>query len=111
MLGLAQLMVVLDVTIINIALPSAQSDLGSFDDSRQWVITAHALAFLSLLLPGGRMRDRCGRKWTFIGGRLGFAGRVAGRRVGASFEVLVGARVVHGAFGALLAPAALALAH
>ena len=60
--ALAQLMVVLDVTIVNIALPSAQADLGFSDESRQWVITAYALAFGSLLLLGGKVSDLIGRK-------------------------------------------------
>ncbi len=72
-IGLAQLMVVLDATIVNIALPSAQADLGFRDDSRQWVITAYALAFGSLLLLGGRIGDIFGRKRVFIAGLIGFA--------------------------------------
>jgi MFS family permease len=72
-LGLAQLMVVLDATIVNIALPSAQKALGFSDDSRQWIITAYALSFGSLLLLGGRIGDFFGRKWTFIAGLVGFA--------------------------------------
>src|SRR4051812_36250826 len=72
-IGIAQLMVVLDATIVNIALPSAQQDLGFSDDSRQWIITAYALSFGSLLLLGGRLGDLFGRKWAFIGGLLGFA--------------------------------------
>lgn len=66
-IAIAQLMVVLDVTIVNIALPSAQRDLGFSDDSRQWIITAYALAFESLLLLGGRLGDLFGRKWAFAG--------------------------------------------
>lgn len=107
--GLAQLMVVLDATIVNIALPSAQADLGFSNGSRQWVITAYALAFGSLLLLGGRLSDPFGRKWTFIGGLLGFAGASAIGGFAPSFAVLVGARVAQGAFAALLAPAALSL--
>src|ERR671915_1933436 len=76
-IAIAQLMVVLDVTIVNIALPSAQADLGFSDDDRQWVITAYALAFGSLLLLGGRIADLFGRKWTFIAGLIGFAGASA----------------------------------
>ena len=72
-IGVAQLMVVLDATIVNIALPSAQRDLGFSDDSRQWIVTAYALAFGSLLLLGGRIGDLFGRKWAFITGLLGFA--------------------------------------
>ena len=108
-IALAQLMVVLDVTIINIALPSAQADLGFDDESRQWVITAYALAFGSLLLLGGKISDLIGRKWTFIAGLVGFAGASALGGAAPSFEVLVAARVLQGAFAALLAPAALSI--
>ena len=73
MVGLAQLMVVLDATVVNIALPSAQADLGFTDGERQWVITAYSLAFGSLLLLGGRLSDLMGRKRTFIIGLIGFA--------------------------------------
>src|ERR687895_1864231 len=76
-IGIAQLMVVLDVTIVNIALPSAQEELGFSDDQRQWVVTAYALAFGSLLLLGGRIADLFSRKWTFVAGLLGFAGASA----------------------------------
>jgi EmrB/QacA subfamily drug resistance transporter len=108
-IALAQLMVVLDVTIVNIALPSAQADLGFSDDSRQWVITAYALAFGSLLLLGGKISDLIGRKWTFVAGLVGFAGASAVGGMAPSFEVLIGARVLQGAFAALLAPAALSI--
>jgi len=108
-IGIAQLMVVLDVTIVNIALPSAQQDLGFSDDDRQWVITAYALAFGSLLLLGGRIADLFGRKWTFIGGLLGFAGASALGGAAQSFDLLVAARALQGVFGAMLAPAALSL--
>jgi EmrB/QacA subfamily drug resistance transporter len=107
--GIAQLMVVLDVTIVNIALPSAQRDLGFSDDDRQWVITAYALAFGSLLLLGGRIADLFSRKWTFVVGLLGFAGASALGGAAQSFDLLVAARALQGAFGALLAPAALSL--
>jgi EmrB/QacA subfamily drug resistance transporter len=108
-IGIAQLMVVLDVTIVNIALPSAQHDLGFSDDDRQWVITAYALAFGSLLLLGGRIADLFGRKWTFITGLVGFAGASAVGGAAQSFDVLVAARALQGVFGAVLAPAALSL--
>jgi EmrB/QacA subfamily drug resistance transporter len=108
-IGIAQLMVVLDVTIVNIALPSAQQDLGFSDDDRQWVITAYALAFGSLLLLGGRIADLFGRKWTFIAGLLGFAGASALGGAAQSFDLLVAARALQGVFGAMLAPAALSL--
>ena len=109
LIGIAQLMVVLDVTIVNIALPSAQEDLGFSNDSRQWIITAYALAFGSLLLLGGRLGDLFGRKWAFIGGLLGFSIASAIGGAADSFGVLVTARALQGVFGALLAPAALAL--
>ncbi|MGI9097635.1 MAG: MFS transporter [Solirubrobacteraceae bacterium] len=108
-IGIAQLMVVLDATIVNIALPSAQSALEFGDDGRQWIITAYALAFGSLLLLGGRIGDLFGRKLTFVVGLLGFAGASALGGVAESFGVLVGARALQGVFAALLAPAALSL--
>ena len=107
--GVAQLMVVLDATIVNIALPSAQADLGFSDASRQWVITAYALAFGGLLLLGGRLSDLLGRKWTFIAGLIGFSVASAIGGSAQSFEVLVLARALQGAFGAILAPAALSI--
>jgi EmrB/QacA subfamily drug resistance transporter len=108
-IGIAQLMVVLDVTIVTIALPSAQADLGFDPDSRQWVMTAYALAFGSLLLLGGKISDMIGRKWTFIAGLIGFAGASAVGGAAPSFEFLMAARVLQGAFAALLAPAALSI--
>ena len=108
-IGIAQLLVVLDVTIVNIALPSAQQDLGFSDDDRQWIITAYALAFGSLLLLGGRIADLFSRKWTFVAGLLGFAGASALGGAAQSFDLLVAARALQGAFGAMLAPAALSL--
>ncbi len=109
LLGIAQLMVVLDATIVNIALPSAQQALEFSNDSRQWIITAYALAFGSLLLLGGRIGDLFGRKRVFIAGLLGFAIASALGGAAQSFGVLVGARALQGLFGALLAPAALSL--
>jgi EmrB/QacA subfamily drug resistance transporter len=108
-LGLAQLMVVLDATIVNIALPSAQQALDFSNENRQWIVTAYALAFGSLLLLGGRIGDLFGRKTTFIVGLIGFAVASAIGGAAQSFGVLVGARALQGAFGALLAPAALSL--
>jgi EmrB/QacA subfamily drug resistance transporter len=106
---IAQLMVVLDASIVNIALPSAQQDLGFSNGNRQWVITAYALAFGSLLLLGGRIADLFGRKITFLVGLAGFAGASALGGAADSFGMLVGARAAQGLFGALLAPAALSL--
>src|SRR3954464_15943013 len=105
----AQLMIVLDLTIVNIALPSAQEDLGFSNDDRQWIITSYALAFGSLLLLGGKLGDLFGRKWAFIGGLFGFAAASAVGGAAGSFGVLVAARATQGVFGALLAPSALAL--
>jgi EmrB/QacA subfamily drug resistance transporter len=109
LLGMAQLMVVLDSTIVNIALPSAQHDLHFSTDSRQWIITAYALAFGSLLLLGGKLGDLFGRKWTFIAGLAGFSLASAVGGLAQSFAMLVAARALQGAFGALLAPSALSL--
>jgi EmrB/QacA subfamily drug resistance transporter len=109
LIGLAQLMVVLDATIVNIALPSAQQDLGFSDDSRQWIVTAYALSFGSLLLLGGRIGDLFGRKRVFVAGLAGFAIASAVGGVAESFGVLVVARALQGGFAALLAPAALSL--
>src|SRR3954454_12107288 len=109
LLGVAQLMVVLDATIVNIALPSAQHALHFSDDSRQWIVTAYALAFGSLLLLGGRLGDLFGRKWALVAGLIGFATASAIGGAAQSFGVLVAARALQGAFGALLAPAALSL--
>ena len=109
LLGVAQLMVVLDATIVNIALPSAQKSLHFSTDSRQWVVTAYALAFGSLLLLGGKLGDLFGRKWTFIAGLIGFSLASAVGGLAQSFAMLVAARALQGVFGALLAPSALSL--
>jgi len=109
LIGLAQLMVVLDATIVNIALPSAQHALGFSDDSRQWIVTAYALSFSSLLLLGGRIGDLVGRKRVFIVGLAGFAAASALGGLAQGFGVLVVARALQGGFAALLAPAALSL--
>ncbi|MEV4755203.1 MFS transporter [Micromonospora sp. NPDC049559] len=108
-ISLAQLMVVLDGTIVNIALPAAQRDLGISDGNRQWVITAYTLAFGGLLLFGGRLADIVGRKRIFTIGLLGFAGASAIGGLAVNTGMLLGARALQGVFGALLAPAALSL--
>ncbi|MFD4243151.1 MFS transporter [Streptomyces sp. NPDC058525] len=105
----AQLMVVLDATVVNIALPSAQRDLGFSDGDRQWVITAYTLAFGGLLLFGGRVADLWGRRRTFLVGLIGFAGASALGGAAVTTGMLLGARALQGVFGALLAPAALSL--
>jgi len=108
-LGIAQIMVVLDATVVTIALPTAQRALGFSNADRQWVITAYALAFGSLLLLGGRLADLLGHKWTFIVGLIGFGAASAVGGAANGFGMLVFARAVQGGFGALLAPAGLAL--
>jgi EmrB/QacA subfamily drug resistance transporter len=105
--AIAQLMVVLDSTIVNIALPSAQHALGFANSDRQWVVTAYALAFGSLLLVGGRLGDMYRRRWILITGLIGFAVASAIGGAAVSFVMLVVARALQGAFGAILAPAAL----
>jgi EmrB/QacA subfamily drug resistance transporter len=105
--AVAQLMVVLDSTVVNIALPSAQRALGFPNSDRQWVVTAYALAFGSLLLVGGRLGDMYSRKWVFITGLIGFAVSSALGGAAVSFVMLVAARTLQGAFGAILAPSAL----
>lgn len=106
-LGLAQLMVVLDGTIVNIALPSAQADLGFADQYRQWVVTAYALGFGSLLLVGGRLADGLGRRRMFLLGLVGFAVASAVGGTAETIGQLLAARAVQGVFGAMLAPAVL----
>ncbi len=108
-IGLAQLMVVLDLTVMNIALPSAQRALHFTTVDRQWVVTAYTLAFGSLLLPAGRLADLLGRKVTFLTGLAGFAGVSAIGGASVNFAMLVTARACQGAFAALLVPSALSL--
>ncbi len=108
-LAMAQLMVVLDSTVVNIALPTAQSALHFSDADRQWIVTAYSLAFGSLLLIGGRLADLVGRKRIFLTGLAGFAVASAVGGAATGFTMLVIARAVQGGFAALLAPAALSL--
>lgn len=106
-LTVAQLMVVLDATVVNIALPSAQHALGFSIADRQWVVTAYSLAFGSLLLLGGRLSDLLGGRRVLIIGMVGFAAASAVGGAATGFLMLAAARAVQGMFGALLAPAAL----
>ncbi|MEU1607032.1 MFS transporter [Micromonospora matsumotoense] len=108
-IAVAQLMVVLDATIVNIALPQAQAELGISDADRQWVVTAYTLTFGGLLLLGGRIADFWGRKRTFATGMVGFALASAIGGLATTGTLLFAARALQGVFGALLAPAALAL--
>lgn len=108
-IGLVQLMVVLDATIVNIALPSAQADLGISDGGRHWVITAYVLAFGGLLLLGGRIADRFGTRRILLVGLVGFAAASVLGGAAPDGPVLFAARALQGVFAALLAPAALSL--
>src|ERR1700728_4136875 len=108
-IALAHLMVVLDLTVMNIALPSAQRALHFTTVDRQWVVTAYTLAFGSLLLLGGRLADLLGRKVTFLAGLAGFAGVSAIGGASVNFAMLVTARACQGAFAALLVPSAVSL--
>ncbi len=108
-IAVAQLLIVLDATIVNIALPTAQEALNISDADRQWMITAYTLAFGGLLLLGGRIADYTGRKRAFIIGLLGFAAASALGGLAQNAGMLFSARALQGAFGALMAPAALSL--
>ncbi len=108
-IGIAQLMVVLDLTVMNLALPSAQKALGFNDVDRQWIVTAYALSFGSLLLFCGRLADLIGRKVMFLTGLIGFAAASAIGGASVNFAMLVTARACQGVFAAMLAPAALSL--
>ena len=108
-IAVAQLMVVLDASIVTIALPSAQKSLHISTDNRQWMVTAYTLAFGGLLLLGGRIADYVGRKRMFIIGLIGFAGASALGGAAVNAPMLFGARALQGAMAALLAPAALSL--
>ncbi|GAA4739562.1 MFS transporter [Modestobacter marinus] len=108
-IAVAQLMVVLDASIVNIALPDAGIDLGITAANIQWVVTAYTLAFGGLLLLGGRVADFIGRKRAFLIGLAGFAGASALGGLAPNQELLFAARALQGGFAALLAPAALSL--
>ena len=107
--AIAQLMIVLDSSIMNIAIPSAKVELGISDANQQWVITAYTLAFGSLLLLGGRIGDYMGRKKIFLIGLAGFAAASALGGVASNEGMLYASRALQGVFAALLAPAALAI--
>ena len=106
---IAQVMILLDATVVNVALPSAQADLGFSNAARPWVVTAYLLAFGSLLPLGGRLADAYGRKTMFIVGLVGFAIASAVGGAAPNIATLIAARAVQGGFAALLAPAALSL--
>jgi EmrB/QacA subfamily drug resistance transporter len=108
-IAVAQLMVVLDASIVNLALPSAKADLGISNANQQWMITAYTLAFGGLLLLGGRVADYAGRRRMFIIGLLGFAGASFLGGVAPNQGLLFASRALQGGFAAFLAPAALSL--
>jgi EmrB/QacA subfamily drug resistance transporter len=108
-LAAAQLLVILDTTIVNIAVPQAQVDLHMSDELRQWVITGYALAFGAVLLIGGRVADFWGRKRTFLLGLALFGAASAWGGLATFGVELIGARVLQGASAALMAPASLSL--
>lgn len=108
-LGVAQLMITLDNSIVMIALPSAQADLGFGDSLRSWVVSAYALAFGSLLLVAGRLLDVFGQRRAFVVGLIGFSVASIIGGFASGFGSLVFARALQGVFAALLAPATLSL--
>ena len=108
-IAVAQLMIVLDATVVTIALPSAQRALHISIANRQWVLTAYALAFGGLLLLGGRIADYLGRKRVFVVSLLGFAASSALGGLAVNQAMLFGARALQGAFAAVMAPAALSI--
>jgi EmrB/QacA subfamily drug resistance transporter len=107
--AICQLMIVLDASIVNIALPQAQHALHISTANRQWVITAYTLAFGGLLLLGGRIADYRGRKRIFVIGLIGFAISSSLGGLAPDAGVLFGARALQGAFAAVMAPAALSI--
>jgi EmrB/QacA subfamily drug resistance transporter len=108
-IAVAQLMVVLDASVVIIALPSAQRSLHISTANRQWMLTAYTLAFAGLLLLGGRIADYLGRKRMFLISLIGFAGASALGGLAQSSAMLFSARALQGAFAAIMAPAALSL--
>jgi MFS family permease len=108
-IAVAQLMVVLDASVVVIALPSAQRSLHISTANRQWMLTAYTLAFAGLLLLGGRIADYLGRKRMFLISLIGFAGASALGGMAQNSAMLFSARALQGAFAAVMAPAALSL--
>jgi EmrB/QacA subfamily drug resistance transporter len=108
-IAIAQLMIVLDASVVIVALPSAQRALHISVADRQWVMSAYTLAFGSLLLLGGRIADYLGRRRMFFIGLLGFAAASALGGLAQTSAMLFGARALQGAFAAVMAPAALSL--
>jgi EmrB/QacA subfamily drug resistance transporter len=105
----AQLVVVLDFSIVNVALPDMSTQLGVSSTSVQWVVTAYAITFGGLLILGGRAADLFGRRRLLVAGLIGFAVASAAGGIAADFALLVAARAVQGLFAAMVAPAALSI--
>jgi EmrB/QacA subfamily drug resistance transporter len=105
----AQFMVILDITVVNVALPSIQSDLGIPVQDLQWVITAYTVAFGGLLLLGGRAADLLGRRRVFLAGLAAFTASSLAAALADSAAALIAARVGQGVGAAMLSPAALSL--
>jgi MFS family permease len=108
-IAFTQLLVALDATIVSVALPTAQQALGFDDAHRAYVVTAYTLSFAGLLLLGGKVGDRIGRRRSLSIGLTTFAGASAVAGAAPTFEVLVAGRGLQGASAALMAPNALAL--
>ncbi|MGY1725394.1 MFS transporter [Geodermatophilus sp. SYSU D01062] len=108
-IAMTVLLVILDATIVNIALPAVSADLGISAATQQWIVTAYTLTFGGFLLLGGRIADFWGRKRTYLVGAAGFAIASALGGIAQNEAMLFGARALQGVFGALLAPASLAL--
>ncbi len=108
-IAVAQLMIALDATVVNIALPSAQHALSFGDADRQWIITGYTVAFGGLLLLGGRVADHLGHRRAFLLGLIGFAAASALAGAATGFGMLVTGRALQGTFAALLAPTALSM--
>lgn len=109
LLALAQFMVVLDVSIVNVALPSIQKQFSMTDANLQWIVTAYSLAFGGFLLLGGRAADLFGRKRVFLIGVTGFALASLMTGLSQSGLMIIMARILQGFFGAFMSPAALSI--
>src|SRR5579862_6501346 len=109
LLCLVQFMVVLDIAIVNVALPSIKTALDFGETSLSWVINAYTLTFGGLLLLGGRMADLIGRRRIFIAGLILFAGASAACGFANSETTLIAARAIQGVGAALVSPAALSI--
>src|SRR3712207_2670711 len=109
LLSAVQFMVVLDIAIVNVALPSIQVDLGFSQENLQWVISAYALVFGGFLLLGGRAADLLGRRRVFIGGLVVFTVGSLLAGLAWSEASLIGARAVQGLGAAIISPAALSI--